>query len=126
VLLDIKHANSLKHKKYAGVSNERILENARYIAEFPGGNFQLIVRVPVIPGFNDTPEEILAIAAVAEGLPGVETVHLLPFHRMGQNKYEYLKYEYSMNGVEPLSQEAAETLRDVVQRETALACKIGG
>lgn len=124
VLMDIKHADSAKHKEYTGVPNERILENARHIAEFPG--IRLVVRVPVVPGFNDTSEEILAIAAVAESLQGVDTIHLLPFHRMGQNKYDHLQYDYRMDGVEPLTQEKANELRDVVRENTSLICKIGG
>ena len=124
VLMDIKHADSAKHKEYTGVPNERILQNARYIAQYGGP--RLVIRTPVIPGFNDTHEEILAICAIAESLPGVDTIHLLPFHRMGQNKYEHLQYDYRMEGVEPLSQEKATELQNVVRENTGLICKIGG
>ena len=48
---------------------------------------QLIIRVPVIPTFNDTVEEIRGIASFADTLPGVEQLHLLPYHRLGQDKY---------------------------------------
>jgi pyruvate formate lyase activating enzyme len=124
VLLDIKHADSAKHLQYTRVSNERILDNARFIAEYPG--CRLAIRVPVIPGFNATEREILDIAAIAESLPGVDTLHLLPFHRMGQNKYEHLQYEYLMDGVEPLPPETAMMLQKAVQDNTSLNCMIGG
>ncbi|MDR2488923.1 MAG: glycyl-radical enzyme activating protein [Desulfovibrio sp.] len=124
VLMDIKHADSAKHKEYTGVPNKRILQNARYIAEYGGP--KLVIRTPVIPGFNDTAEEILAICAVAQSLPGVDTIHLLPFHRMGRNKYEHMQYDYRMEGVGPLTQEKASELHAVVRDNTQLVCKIGG
>ena len=63
-----------------------MLENARRIAE--SGKTKLSIRVPVIPTFNDTPEEIKSIAVFADKLPGVEEIYLLPYHRLGQDKYE--------------------------------------
>ena len=84
-LMDIKHMDSKKHKMFTSQPNERILENARKITD-AGQN--LIVRVPVIPTFNDTPEEIYAIARFARSLKGVKEMNLLPYHRLGQDKYE--------------------------------------
>ncbi len=124
ILLDIKHADSEKHRLFTKVPNELILANARRIAEYPGVN--LVIRVPVIPGFNDTAEEISAIAEIAGGLPGVEVLHLLPFHRLGEGKYESLGCEYVMRGVEPLTAGRMEELRAVVCAGTSLRCKIGG
>ncbi len=65
--MDIKHMNAAKHKEYTGKENTKMLENAKKIAE--SSQCELIIRVPVIPGFNDTEEEITAIAAYAESLP---------------------------------------------------------
>ena len=124
VLLDIKHADSKKHEQYVGQPNELILENAHYIASFP--NVELIIRVPVIPGFNDQPEEIAAIAKIANSLPGVKKLHLLPYHRMGENKYDYLKYDYKMKGIDALSPERAAYLKTVVEQNASLHCQIGG
>ena len=45
------------------------------------------MRTPVVPGFNDTAGEIKAISAFAASLPGVEEHHLLPYHRLWQDKY---------------------------------------
>ena len=59
-LLDIKHMNSGKHEAFTGRGNEQMLENAKRIAA--SGMTELSIRVPVIPGFNDTPEEIRDIA----------------------------------------------------------------
>lgn len=121
-LMDIKHTDSEKHKEYTGVSNERILENARRVAE---SGVELIIRTPVIPGFNDTAEEIRAISHFAKSLPGVREHHLLPYHRLGQDKYAGLGRKYSLSDIEPPSKEKMEYLLSVVET-SGLKCKIGG
>ena len=62
-LLDIKHMNPGKHREFTGRTNELMLENARRIAQ--SGQTELVIRVPVIPTFNDTPDEIAGIAQFA-------------------------------------------------------------
>ena len=62
-LMDIKHTNSAKHKEFTGVPNELILKNAMKIAE--SGMTNLVIRVPVIPGFNDKVEEIETFSFLA-------------------------------------------------------------
>lgn len=122
VLMDIKHMDARKHKEYTGVSNERILSNARTLAE---SGTPLIIRTPVIPGFNDSESEIRAIAAFAASLPGVEEHHLLPYHRLGSVKYESLGRPYALDEILPPSRERMEYLLSVA--ETAgLHCQIGG
>ncbi len=121
-LMDIKHMDSAKHKEYTGVPNERILENARRIAE---SGVELIIRTPVIPTFNDTPEEIRAISHFAKTLPGVREHHLLPYHRLGQDKYAGLGRKYSLAEIEPPSREKMEYLLSVAE-SSGLRCKIGG
>ena len=90
-LMDIKHTNPAKHKEFTGRSNELMLENAKKIAA--SGMTNLVIRVPVIPGFNDRVDEIESIARFAGSLPGVNKIHLLPYHRLGQDKYEGLGRE---------------------------------
>ena len=121
-LMDIKHIDSAKHKEYTGVSNERILENARKIAQ---SGVELVIRTPVIPGFNDTPEEIKAISHFAKSLSGVREHHLLPYHRLGMDKYEGLGRNYSLKEIEPPSKEKMEYLLSVAET-SGLICKIGG
>lgn len=124
VLLDIKHADSLKHEQYVGKPNDIILENAHYIANTP--NVELVIRVPVIPGFNDQPDEIAAIAKIADNLPGVQKIHLLPYHRMGENKYDYLQRDYEMKGIKPSENSHIGQLKIVVEQNSSLTCQIGG
>ncbi len=122
VLMDIKHMNSEKHKEFTGRSNELILKNARYIAE---NSPDLTVRVPVIPTFNDTKEEIAAIAKFANSLPNVTKLHLLPYHRLGQNKYDGLGRKYYFESIPTIPDEKMNYLLDVA-RESGLICQIGG
>ena len=123
-LMDIKHTNSAKHKEFTGRSNELMLENAKKIAD--SGQTRLVIRVPVIPGFNDRVDEIEGIARFADGLKGVKKIHLLPYHRLGQDKYEGLGREYLMGNVLPPTNEHMEKLRQAVLRVSELDCQIGG
>ena len=121
-LMDIKHMDSEKHKAFTGQYNDKILENAQRIARSP---VKLIIRTPVIPTFNDTEEEIRAIAKFAASLPGVEEMHLLPYHRIGTDKYKGLGREYTLSHIEPPSQEHMNKLLEVVN-SCGLKGQIGG
>lgn len=123
VLLDIKHANSVKHSQYIGQPNDLILQNAKFIANFP--NVDLSIRIPVIPNFNDTPQEIAEIAVIAKQLGGVKKVHLLPYHGYGENKYASLDHYYQLSDLEPPSNKKMEILKELVEG-IGLPCQIGG
>ena len=98
------------------------LENAKKISEY-GSN--LIIRVPVIPGFNDSEKEILDIARFTKNLKGVNELHLLPYHRLGIDKYDGLNRNYLLDLIEPPSEEKMKRLLEVVN-STGLNGKIGG
>lgn len=121
-LCDIKHVDDEKHILYTGQSNKQILDNIRMIGV---SNADLIIRVPVIPGFNDTEEEISEIARYAAGIKGVKRLHLLPYHRLGESKYKGLGMEYSLEGIEPLKPERMKTLLTAAKK-SGLPCQIGG
>ena len=123
-LMDIKHTNPAKHKEFTGRSNELMLENARKVAA--SGQTRLVIRVPVIPGFNDTADEIKGIAQFADKLPGVNKIHLLPYHRLGQDKYDGLGREYLMKEALPPENEHMDMLKKVVENCSRLTCQIGG
>ena len=122
VLMDIKHMDSEKHKKFTGVSTELIHENA---VKFAKSGVDLTIRVPVIPTFNNTPQEIRAIAEFAKSLPGVKKLHLLPYHRLGQGKYEGLGREYTLKEIEPMEKSYMEMLLREAKK-SGLYCQIGG
>lgn len=121
-LMDIKHFDSQKHKEFTGQPNELILENARKIAQKAN---KLIIRVPVIPTFNDTPEEIAQIAVFAKTLPNVDELHLLPYHRYGEDKYTYLGRDYTLKDITSPTDEKMAFLKSVVEA-CGLNCQIGG
>lgn len=121
-LMDIKHMNSAKHKEFTSQPNELILENARKITD---AGARLIVRTPVIPTFNATKEEIGEIAKFASSLKGVTQMHILPYHRIGTDKYKGLNRDYSLTGIEPPSKELMNELLEVVN-SYGLKGQIGG
>lgn len=121
VLMDIKHMNSEKHKQFTTRENQPILENARIIAKEAR---HMIVRVPVIPTFNDTEEDIRDIARFAWDI-GVREIHLLPYHRIGSDKYAGLGRTYTMAHIEPPQRSQMERLCAVAE-SVGLAAQIGG
>ena len=122
VLMDIKHTDGAKHQAYTTKDNALILENARHIAKEAK---ELIIRTPVVPTFNDTPEEIRAIAEFAVSLGTVKEMHLLPYHRIGSDKYAGLGREYTMAHIRVPEKAHMQMLLDVVN-QTGLRGQIGG
>ncbi|MFC1840345.1 glycyl-radical enzyme activating protein [Thermodesulfobacteriota bacterium] len=85
-LYDLKHMRSDQHKAITGVPNEIILENIKKIADV-GGRIQ--VRIPVIPRFNDSEENIRETGMFCKSLgEAVTLIQLLPYHNMGVMKYQ--------------------------------------
>lgn len=114
MLFDIKHMDSEIHKKMTGVGNEIILENLqKAMQEFP--NFPIHVRTPVIPGFNNTQKNTRAIAEFIAPYPQVD-YEMLPYHRLGTQKYTFLDRTCNMGKVRlnpkitPKLQQIADTI----------------
>ena len=122
IMMDIKHMDSNKHKEYVGQNNEVILENAKLIAQL---GVPLIIRIPILSGFNDDEKNIKATASFVNSLKSVKEIHLLPYHRLGQNKYDYLGREYKMPELRPPLKQDMDYLKKIVESE-GLICKIGG
>jgi pyruvate formate lyase activating enzyme len=123
-LMDIKHMNSAKHERFTSKPNEQILENAKYIAE---NARHLIIRVPTVPTFNATREEISDIARFASSLPGVTELHLLPYHRLGQDKYTGIGRSYELDGIAPPTNELMAELKEAAEVAAPnLHVQIGG
>jgi pyruvate formate lyase activating enzyme len=123
VLLDIKHINKKMHREHIGVDNYLILENAKYISE---NAKELIIRVPVIPNFNCDKASINDIAEFVSKLNEVERVDLLPYHNLGESKYDNLGINYEMdNKIESPKEELMEEFKKLVESYN-LECSIGG
>ena len=121
-LFDLKHTNSEKHKKYTGVSNNLILENLNMLDKM-GKN--IIIRIPVIPGFNNSKEELEDFKSYINTLKNVKEVNLLPYHSIGQEKYNRIGKPYKMKGVKEPSEEDMEEAA-ILMDCCGVKVKIGG
>jgi len=122
VYFDIKHINALMHKKLTGVSNELILENARKASAM----CPMIVRIPTVPGYNDSDDNILATARFAAELgENLKRIELLPYHKFGTQTYSRLGREYTLKDVEPPSDDHMKRLKEMVE-SCGVRAQIGG
>lgn len=87
-LYDLKMMDSVRHRKWTHSGNEKILYNLKAIAR---AGAHIIIRIPLIGGVNDTDENIEPTAKFISELAGEKKeVHLLPYHKIAQNKYQKL------------------------------------
>ncbi len=98
---DFKHPDTDAHKEQTDVGNGLILENAK-IAMDRGAN--LVARIPVIKGYNDTEEATQGYVTLFQKL-GIQCVHLLPFHQFGEKKWEELGLTYALKGIPSMKEE---------------------
>jgi pyruvate formate lyase activating enzyme len=111
-----------KHRYYTGVSNVPILENLKALA---AAHPNIWLRVPVIPGVNDSEANWRDTAFLAMGLGNIRQVNLLPYHKIGLSKFRRLGKGYSLEDVEPPSAERLESAAKIF-RDQGLTAKIGG
>ena len=102
IYFDIKCLESEKHEQVTGVSNRKILQNfERLRAEFP--EVDVVVRTPIIPGVNDSEDDIRAIAEFVDEAGGASKYELLPYHGFGEPKYVKLGKHYPSSHLDPPS-----------------------
>ena len=122
VLYDVKHLDSATHQQFTGAGTETVQRNlATLLRRHPA----VVVRIPVIPDFNDDPETIRDIARHLRDLGVTRTVELLSYHRLAVPKYGRLGKEYTLGHLEPPEAAALERLAETVRAE-GLQCHIGG
>lgn len=119
-LFDMKCMDPALHREATGVDNALILEN---LARLSRRGARILIRVPVIPGVNNTRENMSELAAYLAPLSGIEGVELLPFHPLGGGKYESLGLQYPVKGMVPPSKEEMNALCQVI-REGGIACRV--
>jgi pyruvate formate lyase activating enzyme len=98
ILYDLKHLNRAKHIQYTGVPIDLILQNLRRLDQT---DTNYVIRVPVIPTINDSPEVIKALSIFCGSLHHLKHVELLPYHRLGVSKYQHLDRPYSLLDLNP-------------------------
>lgn len=120
-LYDIKLIDDKEHIRYTGVSNEKILSNLKLIRQ---SGKDVRVRFPVIPEITDSDENVRGVAKFVSSLGGVE-VDLLPYHRIGSDKYKRLKMDYLMPDVQPPSKDRMAEISNLFAKQ-GISTHIGG
>ncbi len=111
-LYDIKCADPDLHKKNTGADNKLIIDNLKFLSK---SGKRIWIRVPVIPGVNDSLEEITDIASVVRDCGGIEKVTLMPYHTLGKSKYETLGYKQAYDSDKGVSKEDLKRLSGVFE-----------
>ncbi len=113
VLHDHKLTDPERHKKWCGVDNRQIMANFQRAYEtFP--NTQFIARTPVIPGVNDDEAHIRSVLALIRQYPNVIDYELLPYHRYGESKYEFLGRIYELKDFTSPAAESLQRLQAII------------
>jgi pyruvate formate lyase activating enzyme len=123
-LFDLKHMDEAKHIEFTGVSNRLIFEN--YLLLLESGK-DIMVRVPVIPGYNDDPDHLgrLIQFISATKTTSLKKISILPYHKTGSSKYRRFNIPYRMGNVESPSKERMKELKEFFS-DTGIKVKIGG
>jgi len=122
-LYDLKIMNEDRHLKYTGVSNKLILNNLQLLIR---SGKKIIIRVPVIPGINDSKEEFIALKSYLSGMiTMVKEVDLLPFHAAAENKYKRFRIDNFMKGIKSTPKEALVGMK-IALEEMGFTVRIGG
>lgn len=120
-LVDLKHIDSNEHKKYTGVSNEIILENIKKLSNL---GKKIYIRMPIIPGINDSKEIIDRTISFLRDIKMAQ-LNLLPYHKIGMDKYKRLQENYKLEGLQEPSQIHMKKLEEYFNRN-GFNVKIGG
>ena len=107
MFMDIKHIDPDKHKQLTGYGNEEILKNIQRIA---ASGIPITIRTPVVPGCNDSIENITGIAEFIAEIPGIKEYEILPYHELGKSKYTALGRTYELDGIQPPPDEEIQKL----------------
>ena len=121
-LYDLKLMDDQDHRRLTGVSNQLILENLRALSE---NGHAIVLRIPVIPGMNDSPDNLRELAAFAGALPHLQGIDLLPYHATALDKYARMNRTYSLRGAQPPD---AEDLAEIARalQQPGVPVRIGG
>lgn len=120
-LYDLKLMEDAKHRQFTGVSNKLILKNLQVLSSH---GHHIILRLPVIPGINDDDDNVRHIAAFAAALPHLDGIDILPYHRIGLDKYSRLNMDYKLPEISSPSSDKIAAIAQTL-REFGLPVKTG-
>lgn len=109
ILFDVKHHDNIKHFEGTGVYNDLIIKNLKWAIK---NNLNVLTRIPVIPGFNDSLEDASKITDLLKHV-GATNVQLLPFHQFGEKKYDMLNKIYTLKHLKALYPEDLKDYQEV-------------
>lgn len=101
-LVDVKHTDPEKFAHYTGGNHDLVKTNLKLLAE---AKENIIARIPVIPGFNHTAEEMEKIIDFIDSLRQIREIHFLPYHTLGTEKYAMLDMEYVFGRKKPVNED---------------------
>ena len=111
VMLDIKHIDDAEHQKLTGQSNKHILEFAEYLKE---KNVPVWIRHVVVPTITLNDEYLYRLGYFIGGLDNLKALDVLPYHTMGEVKYQNLGIDYPLKGIPAATKEEAEHAKEVI------------
>lgn len=110
---DVKHMDPAAHKRLTGISNKRILENLEKVISTRAVP-EIVVRVPVIPGLNDSEANIRATAEFVSARGSIKGIELLPYHRLGTAKYEGFGMTYPLRDTAAPGTDHMQELNEII------------
>jgi len=111
IYIDLKHYDNIKHIEGTGVPLLSIMKNIKWLAE---NDKNFIVRIPFIPGYNDSKGDAEGYAHILSEM-NVKKVQILPFHSLGAKKYEFLGKEYMYKNHLSLVKDDLEEFKNILQ-----------
>ena len=112
-MLDIKHIDDEACKKLTGQSNEHTLAFARFLSDIGA---KLWIRQVIVPNIPDGEETLKRTREFIDSLQTVEKVEVLPYHSMGEVKYEKLGLEYPLKGVQAPTKERVQFAKEILNK----------
>lgn len=112
VMLDLKQLNNEIHKDLVGVSNHRTLDFARYLHKRGQKTW---IRYVIVPNYTDDDDSAHRLGEFIKGMDNIEKVELLPYHRLGEHKWQTLGFEYELKNVEPPAQATMDRLKGIIE-----------
>lgn len=119
VMLDIKHMDDISHKELTGHSNKKIVAFAKYLDEIKK---PVWIRHVVVPELTNKESSLIKVGEFLKTLSNVEKLEVLPYHTLGENKYENLGMEYPLKGLPQLTKEEAKEAERIIRKAWNNSC----